>query len=284
MSVKYPADVNIFAVVCIDCPEHKTDPAIIQYTQDKFQKFCPLYPHFQATAEDDATLIAMMQLEQHLGKEIIWVRGKTYDQILLERYASVLEGNRKRLPSWARRYCTEEMKLLPIFEYLYYNGYTPCQMNIGFRSDEWKRIFKFYRNRNGSPKIPGPHFYHYPMSCNNFGERLQQWQDIYYRRACFPIYTDGTTKLQTRDYFKGLIYFPEISNCEGCFHKDIDIIAFKARTSPAKSRWWQKWESYGMGTWRDDRITYKTISESNLGEQLTLDTVGKECESEGCGV
>lgn len=47
MAVNYPADVNIFAVVCIeDCPEHKTDPAIIKYAKDKFERFCPLCHEF----------------------------------------------------------------------------------------------------------------------------------------------------------------------------------------------------------------------------------------------
>ena len=278
MATLTKADIRIFSVVCIDCPEHKTDPALIRYTQDKFQKYCPNYPDFQATAEDDQTLIAMMELEQYLGKEIVWVRGKSFDDLL--RSKSLFGGERTRLPSWARRYCTSEMKLLPIFEYLYFHALTPCHMNIGFRFDEPTRIKKMYFNKDG-PK--NSHFFHYPLDCNFFGEHRMNWKDVYYRRCHFPLYENLIVKDQVRAFWKGKIAFPEISNCEGCFHKNIETIAIKCHSSPAKMRWWMRQEKIGKGTWRDDKITYERIAKSKIGSQLKLSEVS-ECESEGCGV
>lgn len=273
------ADHSVFSVVTINCPEHKTDPALIRYTQDKFAKFCPNYPDFQATAEDDATLWAMIELEQYIGKEIAWVRGKLFDDVLTTK--SMFGGQPTRLPSWARRYCTSEMKLLPIFEYLYFNDLTPCHMNIGFRDDEPNRKHKFYFNKDGTPK--NPHAFHYPLTCNNYGENQMKWSDVYYRRAHFPLIEMGVTKEMVKDFWRGKIKFPEISNCEGCFHKNIETIAFKCHTSPAKMRWWMRMEKIGKGTWRDDKLSYETIGNSKLGRQLTISEVS-ECESEGCGV
>lgn len=278
LAVKYPTDINIFAVVCIDCPEHKTDKALIKYAENKFQKYCPLFPDFQATAEDDDTLWAMIELEQFLGKEIVWVRGKLFDDVIsTPNYNSGAPG---KLPSWARRYCTVNMKLLPIFEYLYFNSLLPCHMNIGFRADETTdRIHKFYFKKDGTPK--NPHHFKYPINSNNFGEFRQNWESIYYRRCHFPLKEDGITKDIVQDFWKGKIKFPEISNCEGCFHKNIETIAYKCHTSPAKMRWWMRQEQKGKGTWKDSRVTYERISQSKIGRQMTLKEAAT-CDSGGC--
>lgn len=281
MAAKYPCDVNIFSVVCIDkgC-NHKTDVRLKIYARDKFEKYCPNYSDFEVTAEQDSTLWAMIDLEQYLGKEIIWVRGEGFDSILNGRHSSVLAGNKARLPSWARRYCTERMKLLPIFEYLYLNGLTPCHMNIGFRADETTdRAHKFYFNKDGSAK--NPHFFHYPVNCNKFGQNQKSWKDIYYRRAHFPLKTNGVTRAMVKDFWKGKIKFPQISNCVGCFHKNIETIAVMCHLEVEKMKWFSEQEKRSMGTWRDDRITYETIANSKIGTQLRIEEVS-ECETEGC--
>jgi len=118
LAAKYPADYEVFSLVCLDDPEcAPKDKSLIQYVNAKLEKFTPLRGEFIATAEDDQTLVVMRDLEQYLGREIIWVRGKSFDGVIDERYERVQLGNHFRLPSWARRYCTEEMKLEPIFEW-----------------------------------------------------------------------------------------------------------------------------------------------------------------------
>lgn len=287
MAELYPADVNVFAVVCIeDCPEHKTDPAIIKYAKAKFERYCPNYPDFIATAEDDKTLVCVMELEQVLGKEIVWVRGKSFDQVIDER-------TKNRLPSWARRYCTVQMKLLPIFEYLYLNSFLPCLMNIGYRADETSnRIRNMYQAYDKElskwvDKIPGPHFFQYPVSCKNFGEHKQNWADIYYRRCKFPLVKDHITKPMVDSHWKGRIDFPKISNCEGCFHKEPEVIAYKCRFSPTKMPWWIRQEKKGKGKWYDIPLTYEQINDSNMVKNPPVDLFesisnGAHCDSEGC--
>jgi hypothetical protein len=77
MAVHYPADHNIFALVTIEDVNCKPkDKALVQKISDKIGK------EFIATAEDDATLYAMLHLEQIIGKEIIWVVGESFDYIV----------------------------------------------------------------------------------------------------------------------------------------------------------------------------------------------------------
>src|SRR5687768_5501912 len=106
MAVHYPADVNIFACVCIDAPNcAPKDPAVLRYATEK------LKGNFIASAEHDKTLKVMMQLEQLIGRDIIWVRGKSFDEVI---------DGAGCMPTWKRRFCTIELKIIPIFEYVYF--------------------------------------------------------------------------------------------------------------------------------------------------------------------
>jgi len=76
MAVHYPADYNIFALVTIQDVKCKPkDAPLINYVSDKIGK------EFIATAEDDKTLTVLRDLEQMLGKEIIWVNGNSFEEV-----------------------------------------------------------------------------------------------------------------------------------------------------------------------------------------------------------
>ena len=69
MAVHYPADINIFSLVRLEDPTcSPRDKSLIKKVSDKIGM------DFIATAEDDRTLVAMFDLEQLLGKEIIWYK------------------------------------------------------------------------------------------------------------------------------------------------------------------------------------------------------------------
>lgn len=123
MAVHYPADVNLFALVTIEDPKcSPNDKELVKWVSDKIGK------EFIATAEDDLTLIAVRDLEQLMGSEIVWLTGKTFDRT---------QNRRKHLPNMEWRYCTLEMKIRPIMKYCKKLG--PVDMNIGFRLDERER-------------------------------------------------------------------------------------------------------------------------------------------------
>ena len=285
IAVHYPADYNVFAVVCIDDKEcMPTDKSIIDYANKKLEKFIPEYGEFIATAEDDLTLRAMMDLEQLLGKEITWVRGRSFDDV-------IDNGTQTRLPSWARRYCTQIMKLEPIFYWWFYEIGVKCNMRIGFRFDEFSpRLENFFNNSD-------PCNYKIPVNCSIKGQRRQTHQNFNWRFCSFPLIRDGITTQMVNSYWdrngflggdlfeeKRKIEFPVISNCVGCFHKKINTLSIMSAMHPKKMQWFAMQENKGMGTWLDNKMKYESIllnSENNWIPEM-LNNFGSSCDSGGC--
>jgi len=287
MAVHYPADREVFSVVCIDDPmSAPKDAAVREYASGKLSKFTAEFGEFIATAEDDATLRVMMDLEQIIGREIEWVRGSSFDDVI-----SV--GTKTRLPSWARRYCTTQMKLLPIFLWWMREIGVKCDMRIGFRFDEFQRMQNFFNNSD-------PTNFSIPVSCSLTGERRMKHEAFKWRYCSFPMVKDAITEKQVTDYWSGRggvisgdlftserrISFPSISNCIGCFHKKPETLAAMSDIHPDKFRWFINQEQKGMGTWLDSKVTYQHIMDER-------DSIGMErifearkglltCDSGGC--
>ena len=81
IAVHYPADFEVFALCCIDCHNagRGIDKKMIQRVNDKLQKHCANMPEFVATSEDPLILNTMFDLEQMIGREITWVRGRGWE-------------------------------------------------------------------------------------------------------------------------------------------------------------------------------------------------------------
>ena len=282
IAAKYPADHNIFAVVCLDDQSCKPkDKALIAYANNKLEKYAHQYGEFIATAEDDQTLRVMMDLEQYIGKDITWVRGKSFD--------SVVNGRQTRLPYRLRRYCTSSMKMEPIFEWWLLNIGEKVDMRIGFRFDEFKRMERFVNNNPGKMK--------YPVSCSLKGERQQKHEDFDWRYVSFPLIQDAVTKEMVNNYWTNNAYFggdlfeerkkiefPSISNCVGCFHKKPDTLCIMAQMHPEKMQWFANQELLNKGTWLDTKITYQQLidhSKNSFTEDMLRES-GASCDSGGC--
>jgi len=98
LAVHYPADYELFALVQIDDINCKPkDLSLVKYASEKLNK------DFIATAESDLTLYAMRDLEQLIGKEIIWVAGKSFD---------ALNKKKKAIPNQQFRFCTGDTRRL----------------------------------------------------------------------------------------------------------------------------------------------------------------------------
>ena len=284
MAVHYPADHNVFSLVCIDRPDAAPkDKAISIYVKEKLAPFAGEFEEFIATAEDDATLRVMMDLEQLIGREITWVRGLSFDSV-------IDEGTKTRLPSWARRYCTTQMKMLPIFLWWWHNIGEKCEMRIGFRFDEFTRMENFF---NGDPNN-----FAIPVQCSTRGDRRQKFHTYNWRRCHFPLVKDGITKQMIEDYWSGRtipgtlfeeqreIKFPSISNCIGCFHKKPETLAAMADIHSEKFRWFIDQESKGMGTWLDSKLKYQHIMDNrhDIGKEVIFEAKAgyATCDSGGC--
>lgn len=289
MEAEYPADYSLFALVCLDdlkCAPKDKD--LVKWVNDKLgENYIKQFGEFIATAEDDRTLYAMRDLEQLTGREIIWVRGDSFDTIINKRYHRVLLGHKARLPSWARRWCTEEMKLIPIFLWWFYNIGEKVKMRIGFRFDEFNRLENFYNNSD-------PNNFSIPVACSTIGQKLQRHTSFNWRDCTFPLIRDGITKPMVKSYWKGKyvqkgfeykrIEYPEISNCAGCFHKKEDTLCVQWNINTAKMDWFARQEDLGMGTWLDSRIRYDSFKEHALSATYSEDIIRGEgsCDSGGC--
>lgn len=286
----YPADYDVFSLVCLDdWDTAPKDPALVQYVNAKLEKFIEKYGEFRGTAEDDATLVVMMNLEQYLGREITWVRGSSFDKLIDE--PSFFGGKSSRLPSWARRYCTTEMKLLPIFEWWFREIGEEVKMRIGFRADEFDRMERFMNNK--------PTTFRYPVACSLKGERRQRHETFNWRFCTFPLVKDRVNQGGVSEYWEKNGYigkdtlfekrikieFPVVSNCVGCFHKKADTLAVMWNLHPDKMAWFARQEQKDMGTWLDSKTTYAEIGEHALNTPYTVDMIremGAACDSGGC--
>lgn len=155
----YPTDENIFALVRIE--DRKCTPkdkSLVQKVSDKIGM------EFIATAESDTTLTLMFDLEQLLGKEIIWTTGDTFEQVCLKR---------KALPNLMMRFCTTEMKMKPIFEYCQ-KEFGMVKMNLGFRYDEKERA----NNENTKFKTV--------VGKSKNGKR-NKWGEVEWRECYYPL-------------------------------------------------------------------------------------------------
>ena len=101
IAANYPADYNVFSLVRIEDERCKfKDEKIRKLVEDKLQA------PFIATAEDDTIVYTMLDLEQYIGREITWVTGPTFDQLIKDKG--------QYLPNKVARYCTTELKTQPI--------------------------------------------------------------------------------------------------------------------------------------------------------------------------
>lgn len=233
IAANYPADLDIFALVCIDDPNanartaFKVDPKMKQMVNDKLQKFCPHMPEFVATAEDPLTIKTMFDLEQHIGREIVWVRGIGYDTL-------IREGN--FIPNAMTGKCTTQLKIDPIFKCLYMHYELPCEMRIGYRADESDRAesftetykFPIYSQLRSKPKQGG-------MGPT---EWFQRHVEMEYRVGVFPLVEDQVYHIDVQKYWEPFdVEFPEDTNCQFCFHKDIQQIKQNTVRNPSINFW-----------------------------------------------
>ena len=186
----YPADYNIFSLVRIeDIRCTPKDKKLVQLVSDK------IGIDFIATAESDLTLKVVLDLEQLIGKEIIWLTGKTFEQIMTGI-----------LPNQRIRYCTTEMKIKPIAEFCRNEIKEIVLTRLGIRYDEDNRVN--YDNTNFK--------FH-----NGFSENgRNKWITEKYRELEYPLVDDKIDHYQI--YLWSLstnLKFPDDSNCVGCFHK-----------------------------------------------------------------
>ena len=251
MAYHYPADYEIFSLVRIEADYCKPkDNGIVKYVSDKIGM------DFIATAESDTTLYAMRELEQKLGKNIIWVTGKTFEQVISQR---------KAIPNQQWRFCTTEMKLRPIFDWWYANLKEKIKMGIGFRHDEAERADHFTTTFKG---ITGKR-----------GSR-NKWETIDWREGHFPLIQDKISHFEVYKWaLASGMTFPPDSNCVGCFWKPLQQLRKNWDDEPVKMRWFSEMET-PKARWKKE-ATYKNIKRLGLQLDFYFGT-GSGCQAGFC--
>ena len=263
LAIHHPSDYNLFSLVCNDDPKcaHK-DKKLMQIANDKLSKYCSQFGEFIGTPEHPSIIKIMLDLEQMMGSEIIWLRGISFDQAIKKHSGLV--------PNQMIRYCTTEMKLNPIFWFWYLYVSDPVKMRVGFRYDEKHRASNFTTN------------YRIPIKSNTFGKRRQSWVDFEdWRIPEFPLIEEKVNHFTVSKFWNNKdIIFPEDSNCQHCFWKPAQQIRQNAETTPNIINWASKMEKENIGTFKKEMSMDQL---KNIGLQLDfLGGQGMYCNSGGC--
>lgn len=262
MAVHYPAEIDIFAVVCIDSHNAgcKIDPGIKKAVNERLQKYCGNWPEFVATSEDPKTLKIILDLEQKIGREITWVRGMGWEQMLQVK---------KALPNMEMRFCTSILKMTPIFWFLYLYSNLPVKMRIGYRYDESDRKEKVT-----------DHF-RFPQRTEVRLKPVNRWEEIMWRENEFPLIEDKIFHHTVREFWKNSGFdFPADTNCQNCFWKDPQQLRMNFITNPSIMYWAAIMEDIHQATFRKD---YSLLEVNRLGIQMDFNFgTGAGCRAAGC--
>ena len=82
-------------------------------------------------------------------------------------------------------------------------------MRLGLRYDELDRVESIDRE------------FKFPVSCNLYGQKRQNWETVVWRDLEFPMVENKILHKNVVDYWKGEndVVFPDDSNCTYCFWK-----------------------------------------------------------------
>ncbi len=252
MACHYPADYNVFALITIDDFNCKPkDQALINYIESKINK------EFIATAEDDKTLYAVMNLEQKIGTNIIWLNDLSFDKLIAKR---------KRLPNKIWRFCTIDMKLIPIYNWWKENIKEKIIMQVGYRYDEMERSYRF---SNKMKDIIG----------KSKTGNSNKWGEIEWREGKFPLIEDRILHHKIIDWANNSgIIFPNDSNCVGCFWKPKQQLRKNWDDNEQKMQWFSNQEINKK--WKLE-TTYEKIKQYPLQSDFDFGT-GSGCQAGFC--
>lgn len=268
MAVHYPADFELFSLVRTSDPACKfKDDKLRQMVSDKIGK------EFIGTLEEDAIVYTMMDLEQFIGREITWISGPVFDDIIkrTNRNGELYTW----LPNKTQRFCTVEMKILPIFNWCRDNTNLPVEMRIGFRANEISRAISMIdRCVDGIEKQKA--------IVGKRKDGKNKWQLIDYRKPRFPLIEDNILRDTVLNYWKDKpVRFAYMNNCVGCFHRNPALLKLMSEIQSNKFDWFSKQETekarFISGT------TYDRIKNSFKQVEL-FESDFNECDSGFCGL
>jgi hypothetical protein len=286
IAAHHPADYNVFALVRTNDKNCLfPDKKIRQIVSDK------IGVEFIGTLEMDTIIYTILDLEQYIGKEIDWVTGEAFEDVI---------ESPGILPNLKARYCTTEMKLFPIAKWWREKINEPFEMRIGFRANEQSRANTMISklNENGLSEIKiivGKH-----KNGNN------KWQTFEWQKPTFPLIDvhNPIYKNDVINYWKDKpVRFAEINNCVGCFHRNATLLKKMSIEHPNKFQWFidmetrklnklkKKWQEKKSGKIKKNypfarfkkEFNYEEIKNWKLQTELEWEDFD-DCDSGYCGL
>ena len=262
----YPADINIFSLVRIEDTENLwmkgKDEKTRQLVSDKLGK------EFIGTAEMDEIIYTILDLEQFIGQEITWVTGNTFEEIIKQNY--------NYLPNKMTRYCTVEMKLKPIFNWLKENTELPVEMRIGFRPNEISRA-------EGVLKRADENGIEYFNTIIGKRKTQNKWGLVPYRKVTFPLIENNITKDVIYNFWNNKnVRFAYRNNCVGCVNRQPLMISHMASKDLDKVKWFEKQELKTGNRFLSD-VSFEQILKFGM-QNTFFDDDFNECDSGFCGI
>lgn len=150
-----------------------------------------------------------------------------------EPFAALIR-KRKFLPNPIARFCTSDLKVIPMRRWMESKGYSEFTTVVGLRADEQRRVAKLRGDQSRDIAMPladsGVH-----------SEMVKEW----WRQAPFDL------QLPNGDVAFG--------NCDLCFLKNRAATDRVMEAEPQRAKWWIDLENEIGGTFRKDRPPYATI-------------------------
>tara|TARA_R110002153_G_scaffold76887_1_gene197891 strand:+ start:36 stop:911 length:876 start_codon:yes stop_codon:yes gene_type:complete len=275
LEAKYPSDYRAFALVrtndknCI-----YKDKKVRQLVSDKIQT------DFIGTLEDDIIINTILDLEQFTGREIKWVTGEAFEDLIM------MGSGIPNIPNVMKRYCTSELKAKPMFDYWRSLNIEPWELRLGFRANEKRRALSTDNrvNENGYLTMKAI------VGKSKNGNR-NRWKEIQYQKPAYPLIEDNIYKDNVDEFWKDKpVRFAWMNNCVGCFHNNPLLLRKKFDLYPNKMQWFINQEEKGSvmksNLWRAGKekgLMYKDIKKWNPQQELFDEDFG-DCDSGYCGI
>lgn len=266
IAANYPADYNVFSLVRTDDKKCMfPDAKIRQQVSDR------LGTEFIGTLEEDMIIYTMLDLEQYIGSKIDWVTGKTFDNTIIKT-----KKGTKYLPNKMARYCTTELKTMPILYWMYDKIKEPVIMRFGYRANETRRAIKMLdkTDEDGYTKVKA--------TFTTLKDGRNSWAQYRYCKPEFPLISDNIYKDNIEQYWKNKnVRFAYMNNCVGCWWRSPLLLKKMHNKHPEKMQWFSDQET-SKSRWRSD-MRYSEILKWKTQTEL-FDNEFNECDSGYCGL
>ena len=174
------------------------------------------------------------------------------------------------------RYCTTDLKTIPIAEWKHSVVKDDVEMRFGYRANENSRAVKMIDKLNdrGFTEVK-------IIIGENNGRN--KWQTIDYCKPSFPLIEANIYKDNIEQYWKDKpVRFAYMNNCVGCWWRSPLLLKKMSDKHPNKMQWFANKEIESKSTFRSD-VKYQDVI--NWKSQFELfDEEFNECDSGYCGL